>query len=520
MLPNDQPKQLSRRAFLATGVGAAASAWAVKPEAATAVPLGARPATVPQDLSMLTIRQASDLLRRKAISPVDLTMACLNRIDKYNSELNAYITVLRDESLSAARQAGTEIHNGHWRGPLHGIPIALKDNIDTAAVRTTGASELFKDRVPSEDAEVSRRLKNAGAILLGKLNLREFAVGGDSTTTAFGTMHNPWALDRVTGGSSGGPGVAVAADLCYGALGTDTAGSVRMPASHCGDAGLKPTYGRVPTRGIIVLSWTLDHCGPLCKNVEDVALMMNAIAGYDAQDFTTADVPVPDYTKALQMPVSKLRLGIPRAGFYDNLDPEIAKIINDAIEVLRKLTAGVQDSVELPPTTGSNILWQAEYYTYHEKFFKESPEKYQPSTRAGLERASHTSFIDYVKQRNSVASLRQTIGKTFEKIDLLITPTMKTPPGLLSATNTGAGGAAAGTPGAGAPAPTGASANGVSSFDALGLPTISIRCGFSSLGTPVGLSISGAHWAEPMVLALAAAYERSTDWLTRHPNLT
>src|SRR5215831_18228274 len=238
----------SRREFLATGF--AAAAWPT---------LQLR--TASRDMAALTLKQASDLIRRKAASPVDLTEACLKRIAQYNRSINAFITVLRDESLATAREMEAELQRGKWRGPLHGIPIALKDNIDTAGMRTTGASELFKDRMPSEDAEVSRRLKNAGAVLLGKLNLHEFAYGGTSNVTYFGTMHNPWALDRVTGGSSGGPGVAVAADLCFAALGTDTAGSVRMPSSHCGIVGLKPTYGRVSNRGVLVLSWTLDHVG-------------------------------------------------------------------------------------------------------------------------------------------------------------------------------------------------------------------------------------------------------------------
>ena len=248
----------SRREFLGAGIGATVS-------------LAAKPVfgEVP-DITGMTLKKASDLIRSKTISSVDLTQACLKRIGKYNPELNAFITIAADEAVSAARQLDGELQRGKWRGPLHGVPIALKDNIDTAGIRTTGASELFKDRIPSEDAEVARRLKNAGAILLGKLNLHEFAYGGTSNVTYFGTMHNPWALDRVTGGSSGGPGVAVAADLCFAALGTDTAGSVRMPSSHCGIVGLKPTYGRVSNRGVIVLSWTLDHVGPMCKSVEDV----------------------------------------------------------------------------------------------------------------------------------------------------------------------------------------------------------------------------------------------------------
>src|SRR6185295_6452283 len=240
----------SRRTFLAAGLGTA-TLWALKPA------LGQS-----KDLAGLTLKQASDLIRTKAVSPVELTQACLQRIEKYNPAFNAFITVTRDRALQAAREAEAEIQRGRWRGPLHGMPIALKDNIDTADVRTTGASELFENRIPDTDAEVAKRLKNAGSVLLGKLNLHEFAYGGSSNVTHFGTMHNPWAPDHVTGGSSGGAGIAVASDFCYAALGTDTAGSVRMPASHCGIVALKPPYALVSTRGVMTLSWTLDHVGP------------------------------------------------------------------------------------------------------------------------------------------------------------------------------------------------------------------------------------------------------------------
>src|SRR5678816_78301 len=213
---------ISRRNFLATGAGTAAA-------------LALRPAFgQSEDLASLSLRQASDLLRNKSVSPVELTNACLQRIEKYNPAFNAFITVTREQALRAAREAETEIQRGRWRGPLHGMPIALKDNIDTAGIRTTGASQVFENRIPDTDAEVARRLKNAGSVLLGKLNLHEFAYGGSSNVTYFGTMHNPWAPDHVTGGSSGGAGIGVASDFCYAALGTDTAGSVRMPSSHCG----------------------------------------------------------------------------------------------------------------------------------------------------------------------------------------------------------------------------------------------------------------------------------------------
>jgi aspartyl-tRNA(Asn)/glutamyl-tRNA(Gln) amidotransferase subunit A len=455
----------------------------------------------PSDLAGLSLKKASDLLRSKSVSPVDLTNACLSRIERYNGSLNAFITILPEQALAAARELEADQRRGAWRGPLHGIPIALKDNIDTAGVRTTGASELFKDRVPSEDAEVAARLKRAGAVLLGKLNLHEFAYGGTSTVTFFGTMHNPWALDRVTGGSSGGPGVAVAADLCFGSLGTDTAGSVRMPAAHCGIVGLKPTYGRVSTRGVMTLSWTLDHVGPMCRTVEDAALMLNVVAGFDERDPTTMDVAVPDYTKALRMPTGRLRLGVARKPFFENLDPEVAKAVEDALIVLRKLTSGVTE-VELPAWGNPATIWGPEALVYHSAWIAESPEKYQAATRNALERYKEAKATEYVRARRQVETLRRDIRSIFANVDLLITPTMKTPPPLL-----------------GSPAAAGAGGNNNVAFDIFGLPTISIPCGFTASGLPIGLQIAGAHFAEPTVLALASAYEQATDWHTRRPDL-
>jgi len=271
----------SRRDFLAAGIGA--GAWALTSAFGQT-----------QDLTELTLKKASELLRRKAISPVELTQACLKRIERCNPSVNAFITVTSESAIATAREIEAEQRRGKWRGPLHGIPIALKDNIDTAGVRTTGASELFKDRIPTEDAEVVRKLKSAGAILLGKLNMHEFAYGASSAVTYFGPVHNPWVLDRISGGSSGGSAAAIASDLCFGTLGTDTGGSIRIPSSHCGTVGLMPSYGRVSNRGVIPMAWTLDHVGPICKTVEDAALMLQVIAGYDELDPTTDDVPVPD----------------------------------------------------------------------------------------------------------------------------------------------------------------------------------------------------------------------------------
>ncbi len=481
----------SRRSFLVAATTAAVG-LALKPA------LGES-----QDLADLTLKQASDLLRSKAASPVDLTRACLKRIERYNSALNAFITVTSEQALGAAREMEAEQRRGKWRGALHGIPIALKDNIDTAGIRTTAASELFKDRVPSADAEVVRRLKNSGAILLGKTNLHEFAYGGSSSVSYFGPVHNPWALDRVPGGSSGGSAAATAAGLCFGSLGTDTAGSIRIPACYCGIVGFKSTYGRVSNRGVVPLSWTLDHVGPLCRTVEDAAVLLGVIAGYDELDPSTADTPVPDYSSALKMEASKLRLGVPRTPFFEGLDPEIAKAVETAIEVIRKLTAGVGE-ITLPPTSIPideiyTKVRSVEGYAYHSQWIADSPEKYQAATRERILRNSaEIKAPAYAQVRRELDLLRRQVKKVFTTVDLLAMPTLPTPPGTI---------AQAAEP----------SIRNTSPFDVLGLPAISVPCGFTTSGLPIGIQIVGAPFAESTVLALAHAYERETEWHKRHP---
>ena len=489
----ERNRPISRRTLLSAG--------------ASIVATGAfRPAFgEPTDLAGLTLKQASDLLRSKKASPVDLTRACLTRIEKYNPALNAFITVTADQALDAARAMEAEQKSGKWRGPLHGIPIALKDNMDTAGVRTTGASELFKDRMPNEDAEVVRRLKDAGAIILGKLNMHEFAYGGSSAVTYFGPVHNPWALDHSPGGSSGGSAAAIAGDLCFGSLGTDTAGSVRIPASYCGVTGLKPTYGRVSIRGVIPLSWSLDHVGPICKTVEDAALMLAVIAGYDDADPASANVPVPDYTRAMSARTAKLRVGVPRSPFYEGLDPEVDRAVAAAIDVLRKITLSVAD-VQIPAAVSPAEIWDAEIYAYHAKWIKETPELYQPATRAAILRSGEEKPDVYARAHWTMELQRREIVKTFSSVDLLVTPTMPGMAPLIAPT---------------APPPgriRGAASN-TSPFDVFGLPTISVPCGFSNSGLPIGLQISGAPFAESTVLALAHAYEHETEWHKRRPKL-
>ena len=491
-----EPGTYTRRNFLAAG-GVAAANLAGQPRLGTS-----------RDLADLTIKDAAELLRRKVVSPLDLTQACLQRIEKYNPSLNAFITVIPDKAMAAAREAGAEQRRGKWRSALHGIPIAIKDNIDTAGIRTTAASELFKDRVPAEDAEVVRRLYDGGAILLGKTNLHEFAYGGSSAVTYFKPVHNPWALDRVPGGSSGGSAAATAAGLCFGALGTDTAGSVRIPACYCGIVGFKPTYGRVSNRGVIPLSWSLDHVGPICRTVEDTALMLGVLAGYDELDPTTVNAPIGDYAAASKIPTSKLRLGIPRSPFYESLDPETAKAVDAAIEVLRKLTATVTE-VTLPPAgflAGDpySKVRAVEAYAYHSQWITKTPQLYQGETRERIiQLSAGVTAADYVDARRQLDMVRRNIKNVFRTVDVLITPTMARGPVRIKE-----------SAGFDAVPP-----RNTSPFDIYGLPTISVPCGFSSSGLPIGLQISGASFEESTVLALAHAYEQATDWHQRHPEL-
>ena len=489
-----------RRTFLAVGIGAAAGV-ALRPLMAQA-----------QDVAALTLKEASEQLRRRAVSAVELTQACLERIETHNPALNAFITVTADRALAAAREMDAERQRGRWRGPLHGVPFALKDNLDTAGIPTTAASELFKDRVPSEDAEVVRRLKGAGAILVGKTNLHEFAYGGSSTVSHFGPVRNPWALERIPGGSSGGSAAATAAGLCFGSLGTDTAGSVRMPASYCGVVGFKPTYGRISNRGVIPLSWTLDHVGPLCRTVEDTALLLGIIAGFDALEPTSVDMPVPDYSRALRMRTSGFRVGIPRTPFFDNLDPEIEKAVNTALEVLNRLTAGIQE-VKLPAIAaiGASPIHRAifgpEAFAFHSQWLAASPEKYQSPTRERLVAfSSPVTQQDYVRARHQCDVLRREIVEIFAAVDLVVTPTVAAPPSTIEPLAQHAD------------LDPGRTRN-VWPFAVYGLPAISVPCGFTTAGLPVGLQIIGAPFAEGTVLALAHAYEQATQWHKRHPPL-
>ncbi len=568
---------LSRREFAALAGGAFAAqtllgrwpAWADEPKG--------------NGLAALTLAEASAMIHAGKVTPTELTMACLDRIAIYAPKLDCFITLMRDKALAQAAVLDAEQKAGNFRGSLHGIPIALKDNIDTAGTLTTAGSGVFRDRIPTEDAPVVTRLVAAGAIIIGKTNLHEFAMGGGDVSY-FGPARNPWNLAHNTGGSSSGSGAAVAADLCFAALGTDTGGSVRMPSAYCADVGIKPTYGLVPIRGIVPLTATRDHCGPLAKRVEDAAIMLNVMAGYDKLDIFSVDHPKEDYVAGMkQVSVSSLRLGIPKGaleipknphaytgpGSVKPASPEVIAIVKTAIDLLGTVTAGPAKEVDLPapnyrspaPDAAANeakagdpppdgkdpapapsatptaaaagaagIMGGGETFAYHEEYFKEKSELYQPTTRKRLEQAAltHQSAVDYVRQLEAMELLRRTIDDAFTDFDLVVMPTLKTEPpllddmirrnimtveGLLPASETAPGGGGSGSAGSG-------SISSVGAYDAYGIPSISIPCGFTKDGLPVGLMICGPHFSESKVFALAAAYEKATQWHTMKPPLT
>jgi aspartyl-tRNA(Asn)/glutamyl-tRNA(Gln) amidotransferase subunit A len=460
-----------------------------------------------QGTAWLSLTEAAQLVRAKKISPVELTEECLRRIERLNAKLNAFITVTAESALQQAREAEAEIQKGNWRGQLHGIPIALKDLFDTAGVRTTAASAVFKDRIPDEDAEVVRRLKRAGAVLLGKLNMHEFAFGGSSVISSYGPVHNPWSPDYMTGGSSGGSAAAVAAGLCYGALGSDTGGSVRQPSAYCGIVGLKPTYGRVSTRGVVPLSRFLDHVGPMTRTVADAAAMLQVVAGYDPADSSSADLAVPDYSAALATK-SHLRVGVPRAHFYESLNPEVENAMNTALSDIRQMAASVRE-IDFTANSDTTVL-RAEAFAFHEANVKKNPELYHPETLRRIRGGADISAAAYIQARRQLEDIRRSARATFVDVDVLITPTTPVPPftiaelladmdnlrprEVLVLRNT-------------------------RPFNNLGLPTVSLPCGFTRTGLPIGMQITAAPWAEEKVLQLARAYEQQTKWHLQRPNV-
>ena len=461
-----------------------------------------------KELPFLTASQLSNLIETKEISPVEATEAYLDRIEEVDPKLNSYITITWEQAFESARQAEQEIAAGKHRGPLHGVPMAVKDQFNTAGVLTTGGSRILKDNVPSEDATVIAKLKEAGAVMLGKLNMSEFAMA-EIYNHPYGTPRNPWDLERNPGTSSSGSGAATAAFLCSTSLGEDTGGSIRGPANFSGLVGLRPTHGRVSRYGVLGGSWSMDTVGPISRSVEDAAITIQAIAGYDTKDTYSWDVPVPDYRSALTGDIQGIKMGVIQERMDSpNLDPEFRETVAKAIGVLGELGASSEDvSIPLAPNAGAltmSIL-NVEWANLHRPLFEPNFDELDHNNKIRFLTGSIIPAQAYYKAQKIRAVLRQQILDALEKVDVLVLPTgpvtaplVESVPGIESKEHslTGLAGRISFT----------------GPFNLAGTPAISVPCGFSAAGMPMGLQIVGKPFDEETVLRVAHAYEQNTDW--------
>lgn len=457
----------------------------------------------------LTLTSAAEQIERGLLSPVELTEAFLQRIQKLNPTVNAFITVTEQKALSEARRAETEIREGKYRGVLHGIPVAIKDIFETAGVRTTAGSKILAEYVPSIDSTAVTRLYQNGAIMIGKTSLHEWALGVTNINPHFGTTKNPWSLERISGGSSGGSATALSSRMCLGALGTDTGGSIRIPASACGIVGIKPTRGLVSLRGVIPLSWSLDHSGPMALTVRDLASLLDVIAGYDEDDPESAERSRgPSYSSALEQDAEKLRIAVPKDYFFDGIDEDIETAVRGAVKTFDKLGAIVsehsyEDAKGDARTSGIILLSEAD--VIHRQHTTERRSDIGRDVLARLETGRRTTLHDYVRARRIQIEKRRERALFFRNIDILLTPTLPVEPPAregLDAVKTAA-----------------MLTSLTSPFNLTGLPAISLPCGFSSKGLPIGMQLVAAHWNEPVLFRAAHAYENATDWHKRKPNL-
>lgn len=458
--------------------------------------------------------ELAGLIRDREVSPVELVDACLDRIDATEPALNSFITLLPEQAREAARRAEQEIARGAYRGPLHGIPVGLKDLFNTAGVRTTSGTRIYDTFAPAEDCTVATKFSQAGAILIGKLNMHPLAFGPTGENEDYGHMHNPWNPERITGGSSGGSGSATSAGQCTITMGSDTGGSVRIPAALCGIVGLKPTYGRVSRAGLTPLSWCLDHPGPMVRTVEDAALAMNVIAGYDPRDHATVNVPTPDYTQALTGDVRGLRIGIVKEYYEAEIDPEVATLTQQAINLLGELGAEIVE-VSLPlfeyAQPISNAILSAEATAAHRDILISDGDKLYPQVRERLEEGLFISAAEYLRAQQGRQLFCQQVAGLLEGVDLLAGPVEPiTAPEILQRRVDVDGSSLPSVP---------TLTRYTRVYNITGSPAISVPCGFASDGLPVGLHLAGRNFDESTVLRAAYAYQQATDWHTRRPPL-
>ena len=459
----------------------------------------------------------TDIARRIHSQEVSATHALedvLEHIAHADDTTNAFVKVLRDEALQEAEAADHMLRAGHYLGPLHGVPVAIKDILTTAGITTTAGSKILADWKPEQDATVVRKLRQAGAVIIGKTNLHEFAFGVTTENPHYGNTRNPWNPDHVPGGSSGGSGAAVAMGMGYMAIGTDTGGSIRIPATLCGVSGIKPTYGRVSRFGCLPLSWSLDHVGPIARTAEDCARALQVLAGHDPLDPTSANRPVPNYLATLNDPIEGLTIGVPGDPFWDPIDPEVEAAVRAGIEVLRGLGARIVD-VEFPMADDlvamqTTILF-ADAAAYHHRWMRERPQDYDPRVLAGLQQGATVPAVDYVNAQRLRAVLREKMNEVYRRVDLLAMPTTPvTAPKIGQAYETVA-------VGNGQMQLTRALTRNMSPYNLLGVPAMTVPCGFSSDELPIGLQIAGRAFDEATVLRAGHAYQQETDWHTWRP---
>ena len=463
-----------------------------------------------------SIHALAALIQKRDLSPVELTEYYLQRIERYDPRLNAFMLVSADRARAAARAAEVAIAGGHYLGPLHGIPLALKDLIDVAGRPTTGGSILFKDRVPEDDATVARKLHQAGSALLGKTHLVEFAFGAAGINHHYATPWNPWdpKTHRIPGGSSSGSAVAVAADLAPAALGSDTGGSVRIPASFCGLVGLKPTYGRISSAGVMPLDSNLDSIGPMTRTVADAALLFQILAGPDPADPKTLNQPCDNVLEELDQDIAGMRLGLPREYFWDEVDPEVEAAVRASARVFAELGAHVDEISlseldELAELRRRGSLTSVETYLNYREYLENQPEKFDPIVSTRMLDGKHMPAVDYLELQRAYADLRRRAARALHATDALIAPT---------------------TPFAALPLQDMDQEERYFSLNnlclrntvpanLLGLCAISLPCGFTREGLPIGLQLIGRPFDEGRLLRLARAYKQATEWGARHPEM-
>jgi aspartyl-tRNA(Asn)/glutamyl-tRNA(Gln) amidotransferase subunit A len=463
------------------------------------------------DLCFLSITQLAEQLQKKTLSPVEIAQAYLKRIAAVDPQLNSYLTLTAERAIHEAKTAETEICAGTYRGPLHGIPLAHKDIVATKDTKTTCASKVLENNIPDYDATVIERLQAAGSILLGKLNMNEFATMLPSQH--FGRVNNPWNLDHSPGGSSSGSGAAVAAGLCAGSLGTDTGGSIRIPAAFCGIVGLKATHGRVSLHGVTPLAWSLDHIGPMTRTVKDAALMLQALAGYDDRDLVSRETPVEEYTTTLTGNITGLRLGVPKRFFAEYTDPEVQVAFNAAVNTLNGLGAYIEE-VDLPAldnvwSTIAQVILNGEANAWHEPYLQTQAEDYGPKVRRFLERGRATLARDYVRAQRARTQLCRDMDRVFAHIDALLTPGELVPPPVHEARTALIGGREVSL--------MTALISATCPFNLTGQPALTLPCGFTARQLPIALQIVGKAFDEATVLRIGYAYEGQTSWHQQRP---